>query len=202
MPEFTIPRESLIRLDTSALVFTLRHRRDHGDRLRSGPGASDREEGSDEPAARRRQGHRRRIPWRTSEQRARDRRDRVVARAAELRRLADAQLHQAADAGTRARSRECPRHAHPGRYRPPQDRSRPGAVPVAGAPADSQCAGRHRRFHHDRLAGVRRLRQRLRRRGGRARGSVAGRRRDLQRRLLQDARRSRCCADATSRRTM
>ena len=62
--------------------------------------------GSHEPAARRGEGHRRRLSRRTVEQRPRRRRDRALARAPDVGRRADAQRHQAADDGARLRARE------------------------------------------------------------------------------------------------
>ena len=98
IPEGLIPRESRIRLDNTVLVFSLvvatlpLY-------LRARPGPPDREASIHQSVARRRQGHRWRFPPWPSEQRTGHRPDRAVPRAAQLRRPADAELHQAADRG-------------------------------------------------------------------------------------------------------
>ena len=130
-------------------------RRGHRRPVRTGPGAADRAPAAHAGPPGRRQGHRRRVPPRPPEPRARHRRDRAVAGAAHVRRAADAQLHQAAGGRPRLRSRERP--LRPDLQRPEHPHRRCAAsLSGAGAAAPPCAAGRRRRHERERRAPIRR----------------------------------------------
>ena len=187
IPEGLIPRESLIRLDMRVLAVQPGGGWRHGARLRSRAGVPVGGTGSHEPAARRGEGHGRRLSRRTVEQRPRRRRDRALARALDLGRRADAQRHQAADhgAGFRAGEPAARRDSH--RPRRPQDGCGTDTIRHAGAGAHSHVARDRPRREHRRLSAVWRAGRGVRRGRRRAPGSLGRPARARRRRLFPDA---------------